>query len=348
MADVRFVGLDIAKNVFHMHGADQAGRPVVRRQLRRKELLRFFANLPPCVIGLETCATAHHWAREFGKLGHTCRLIPARYVKAYLKTNKNDLRDAEAICEALQRPTMHFVPVKSVDQQAVLLLHRSRELLISQRTQLGNSIRSQLAEFGVFLRLGSWTLPRQIAELQHQESEHVPAMVRSLVELLLEQWRQVQERILHLERQIDQWHRASEQSKRLADIPGIGPITASAMLATVGDIRAFRSARHFAAWLGLVPKQHSTGGKPLLGSISKRGDGYLRRLLVHGAQSVMRWYRAHPRDRRPWLDELLRRRPVNVVAVAIANKNARTIWALLTRGERFAGYRSGSATALAS
>ena len=214
---------------------------------------------------VSTCATAHHWAREFGKLGHTCRLIPARYVKAYLKTNKNDLRDAEAICEALQRPTMHFVAVKSVDQQAVLLLHRSRELLISQRTQLGNSIRSQLAEFGVYLRLGSWTLPRQIAELQHQESEQVPAIVRSLVELLLEQWRQVQERILHLERQIDLWHRESEQSKRLADIPGIGPITASAMLATVGDIHAFRSARHFAAWLGLVPKQHSTGGKPLLG-----------------------------------------------------------------------------------
>lgn len=342
MSDVQFVGLDIAKNVFQVHGADRAGRPVIRRQLRRAELLRFFSNLPPCLIGVEACATAHHWAREFAKLGHTCRLIPARYVKAYLKTNKSDLRDAEAICEALQRPTMHFVPIKSIDQQAVLMLHRSRELLIAQRTQLGNSIRSQLAEFGIYLRLGSWTLPRQVAEVQCQNTERVPPLARSLVDLLLDQWRQVQERIQHLEREIKQWHCTSEQSKRIAEIPGIGPITASAMLASVADIRAFRSARHFAAWLGLVPKQYSTGGRPLLGSISKRGDGYLRRLLVHGAQAILRWHRAHPNDRRPWLNELLQRRPVNVVAVAVANKNARTIWALLTRGERFAGYRSGS------
>lgn len=340
MGDVRFVGLDIAKNVFQVHGADGSGRPLIRRQLRRAELLRFFANLPPCVIGLEACATAHHWAREFGTLGHTCRLIPARYVKAYLKTNKSDLRDAEAICEAVQRPTMHFVPVKSVEQQAILSLHRSRELLISQRTQLGNSIRSHLAEFGVWLRLGSWTLSRQVAELQQPMTGRIPDRVRTLVELLLAQLKQIQERVVQLDREIEREHRSSEPSKRLAEIPGIGPLTASAMLASV-DIRAFRGARHFAAWLGLVPKQYSTGGKPLLGSISKRGDGYLRRLLVHGAQAILRWHRAHPNDRRPWLDELLRRRPVNVVAVAIANKNARTIWALLTRGERFSGYRSG-------
>ncbi len=346
MAEVQFVGLDIAKNVFQVHGADGAGRPQVRRQIRRAELLRFFANLPPCVIGLEACATAHHWARELGKLGHACKLIPARYVKAYLKTNKNDLRDAEAICEAVQRPTMHFVPIKSVDQQALLTLHRSRELLIAQRTQLGNSIRAQLAEFGVYMRVGSWTLTRQVAELV-RGPERVPAIVRDLVEQLIEQWTQIQKHVSHLEREIERWHRASEQSKRLADIPGIGPITASAVLASVGDIRAFRSARHFAAWLGLVPRQYSTGGKPLLGSISKRGDGYLRRLLVHGAQAVMRWHRAHARQKRPWLDDLLRRRPVNVAAVAVANKNARTIWALLTRGERFAGYRSGP-VALAS
>lgn len=342
MSQVQFIGLDIAKNVFHIHGADHTGRPVVRRQLRRAELLRYFANLPPCTIGLETCATAHHWARELGKLGHVCKLIPARYVKAYLKTNKNDLRDAEAICEALQRPTMHFVPVKTIDQQAVLLLHRTRELLIAQRTQLGNSIRSQLAEFGVYLRVGSWTLPKQVVQLQGRDLENIPPRIQSLVELCLEHWRQVQARIAGLEREIEQAHRANEQSKRLAEIPGIGPITASAMLATVGDIHAFRSARHFAAWLGLVPKQFSTGGKPLLGGISKRGDGYLRRLLVHGAQSILRWHRSHRGEPRPWLDELLRRRPVNVVAVAIANKNARTVWALLTRGERFSGYRTGA------
>jgi transposase len=343
MSVVQCVGLDIAKNVFHVHGADRVGHVMVRRQLRRAELLRFFGNLPRCVIGMEACATAHHWARELEKLGHDCKLIPARYVKAYLKTNKNDLRDAEAICEAVQRPTMHFVTIKSVDQQAVLTLHRSRELLVAQRTQLGNSVRAQLAEFGLYLRVGSWTLTRQVAELFRSDYDRIPQMVRSLIEMLLEQWKQIQERITLLERQIERWHRSSEQSKRLAEIPGIGPITASAMMATVGDAKAFRSSRHFAAWLGLVPKQHSTGGRPKLGSISKRGDGYLRRLLVHGAQSVMRWHRAHPNDRRPWLDELLRRRPVNVAAVAVANKNARTIWALLVRGERFTGYRSSAA-----
>jgi transposase len=195
----------------------------------------------------------------------------------------------------------------------------------------------------VYLKLGSWTLQRQVAELDPREYDRVPAIARSLVELFLEQWREVQARIQHLERQVKDWHCANEQSRRLADVPGVGPITASAILATVGNIHAFQSGRHFAAWLGLVPKQHSTGGKPLLGSISKRGDGYLRRLLVHGAQAVLRWHRARHRDNRPWLDDLLRRRPTNVVALAIANKNARTIWALLTRGERFAGYRSGSA-----
>ena len=342
MTEIRFIGLDIAKDVFHVHGADRAGHPLVRKVLRRAELTRFFATLAPCTVGMEACATAHHWARELSKLGHDCRLIPARYVKAYLKTNKNDLRDAEAICEAVQRPTMHFVAVKSVDQQAVLTLHRSRELLIEQRTQLGNSIRAQLAEFGVYLNVGSWTLTRQVARVLAPEDERIPRMVGSLMQLLVEQWTQVQERINQIERQILHWHRSNEHSKRLADVPGIGPITASAVMATIGDAKAFKSARHFAAWLGLVPRQQSTGGKAKLGPISKRGDGYLRRLLVHGAQSVLRWHRARPDGRRPWLDGLLLRRPVNVAAVAVAHKNARTIWALLARGERFLGYRSGS------
>src|SRR5262245_43837104 len=207
MAEIRFIGLDIAKNVFHVHGADRAGHPLVRKALRRAELARFFASIPASTVGMEACATAHHWARELGKLGHDCRLIPARYVKAYLKTNKNDLRDAEAICEAVQRPTMHFVAVKSVDQQAVLTLHRSRELLIEQRTQLGNSIRAQLAEFGVYLRVGSWTLTRQVAQVLAPEDERIPPMVRSLMQLLVEQWTQIQERINQIERQILHWHR---------------------------------------------------------------------------------------------------------------------------------------------
>ena len=341
MAEIRFIGLDIAKDVFHVHGADRAGHPLVRKVLRRAELTRFFATLAPCTVGMEACATAHHWARELSKLGHDCKLIPARYVKAYLKTNKNDLRDAEAICEALQRPTMHFVAMKSVDQQAVLALHRSRELLVEQRTQLGNSIRAQLAEFGVYLRVGSWTLSRQVAQVLAPEDERIPAMVRSLMQLLVDQWTQLQGRIADIEGRIVLWHRGNDESKRLAEVPGIGPITASAMIASLGDAKNFKSARHFAAWLGLVPRQQSTGGKPRLGAISKRGDGYLRRLLVHGAQAVLRWHRARPDGRRPWLDHLLLRRPVNVVAVAIAHKNARTIWALLVRRERFVGYRSG-------
>jgi len=345
MAEIRFIGLDIAKDVFHLHGADRAGHPLVRKVLRRAELTRFFATLTPCTVGMEACATAHHWARELTKLGHDCKLIPARYVKAYLKTNKNDLRDAEAICEALQRPTMHFVAMKSVDQQAVLALHRSRELLIEQRTQLGNSIRAQIAEFGVYLRCGSWTLTRQVAAMLAPEDERLPGIVRELIQVLVEQWTQLQGRITDIERRILSWHRGNEESKRLAEVPGIGPITASAMIASLGDARNFKSARHFAAWLGLVPRQQSTGGKPRLGAISKRGDGYLRRLLVHGAQAVLRWHRARPAGRRPWLDGLLLRRPVNVAAVAIAHKNARTIWALLVRGERFTGYRSGPVAA---
>jgi transposase len=223
-------------------------------------------------------------------------------------------------------------------------MHRSRELLIEQRTQLGNSIRAQLAEFGVYLRVGSWTLSRQVCEATVPENERVPGLVRSLMLLLIEQWKQIQTQIAEIERQILAWHRSSDSSKRLAEVPGIGPITASAMIATIGNARNFKTARHFAAWLGLVPQQHSTGGKPRLGSISKRGDGYLRRLLVHGAQSVLRWHRARPEGRRPWVDDLLLRRPVNVVAVAIAHKNARTIWALLARDERFTGYRSVALT----
>lgn len=345
MAEIRFIGLDIAKDVFHVHGADRAGHPLVRKVLRRAELTRFFATLTPCVVGMEACATAHHWARELTKLGHDYKLIPARYVKAYLKTNKNDLRDAEAICEALQRPTMHFVTVKSVEQQAVLTLHRSRELLIEQRTQLGNSIRAQLAEFGVYLGVGSWTLTRQVAAVLAPDERRVPEVVRQLIEILVEQWRQPQGRIVDIERRIVNWHRSNDASKRLAEVPGVGPITASAMIASLDDARNFNSARHFAAWLGLVPRQQSTGGKPRLGAISKRGDGYLRRLLVHGAQAVLRWHRARPDGRRPWLDGLLLRRPVNVAAVAIAHKNARTIWALLVKDERFNGYRSTSTAA---
>lgn len=345
MAEVRFVGLDLAKNVFQVHGADSAGRPLVRKQLRRAEVLRFFANLPRCSIGMEACASAHHWARQLSGLGHECKLIPARYVKAYLKTNKSDARDAEAICEAVQRPTMHFVAVKSVDQQAVLMLHRSRELLVAQRTQLGNSIRSQLAEFGVSLPVGAHLLAQKAsAATADYSDERLPLLVRSTTELLLTQLRTLQEQIAELERRIEHWHHASDASRRLAQIPGIGPVTASALVASVGNASAFRSASHFAAWLGLVPRQSSTGGKTRLGSISKRGDGYLRRLLVHGAQAVLHWHRARASHQsNAWLAGLLGRRPVNIAAIALAHKNARIVWALLARGRDFAGYRGGTA-----
>jgi transposase len=307
----------------------------VRKKLRRGQVLGFFAELPPCLIGLEACASAHYWARELQALGHEVRLIPPQYVKPFVKTNKNDASDAEAICEALIRPTMRFAPIKSAEQQSVLMLHRARELLVRQKTMLINALRGHCGELGIVVAQGASRVAELIAIIEDQEDDRIPALAREALGYLVGQLRMVQAQVLGLEKKLKTWHRANEASRRLETIPGVGVITATALVATIGDASQFRSGRQLAAWLGLVPRQHSSGGKERLGRISKRGDGYLRKLLVHGARTVLLWSRRKKETRSLWLEALLARRPTNVVLVAMANKTARVVWALLSRGEAF-------------
>ena len=335
MTKITTIGLDLAKSVFQVHGADQDGRPVVRKKLRRGQVLGFFAGLSPCLIGLEACASAHYWARELQALGHEVRLIPPQYVKPFVKTNKNDASDAEAICEALIRPTMRFAPLKSAEQQSVLMLHRARELLVRQRTMLINALRGHCGEFGIVVAQGVSKVAELIAMIEDRQDERLPALAHEALGSLVGQLRMVQAQIAGLEKKLMAWHRANEASRRLATIPGVGLITATALVATIGDASQFHSGRQLAAWLGLVPRQYSSGGKERLGRISKRGDGYLRKLLVHGARTVLLWSRRKKETRTAWQEALLARRPTNVVLVAMANKTARVVWALLSRGETF-------------
>jgi len=335
MSKITTVGLDLAKSVFQVHGSDRTGRPVVRKKLRRKQVLEFFAALSPCLVGLEACASAHHWARELQALGHEVRLIPPQYVRPFVKTNKNDASDAEAICEALMRPTMRFAAVKSAEQQSVLLLHRARELLVRQRTMLINALRGHCGEFGIVVAQGAPKVTELIERIEDPDDTRIPALARAALRSLVEQYRKVQTEILGLEKRLKAWHRSNEASRRLEAIPGVGMITATALVATIGDASQFHSGRQLAAWLGLVPRQHSSGGKERLGRISKRGDGYIRRLLVHGARADLRWSRRRKQARSAWQESLLARRPTNVVLVAMANKTARVVWAMLSRGETF-------------
>ena len=335
MTEITTIGLDLAKTVFQVHGADQDGRPVVRKKLRRGQVLGFFAGLSPCLIGLEACASAHYWARELQALGHAVRLIPPQYVKPFVKTNKNDASDAEAICEALIRPTMRFAPLKSAEQQSVLMLHRARELLVRQRTMLINALRGHCGEFGIVVAQGASKVAELIAMIEDPEDERLPALAHEALGSLVGQLRTSQAQIAGLEKKLMAWHRANEASRRLETIPGVGVITATALVATIGDASQFHSGRQLAAWLGLVPRQYSSGGKERLGRISKRGDGYLRKLLVHGARTVLLWSRRKKETRTAWQEALLARRPTNVVVVAMANKTARVVWALLSRGETF-------------
>ena len=328
------IGLDIAKNVFQVHGIDAAEKVVVRKQVRRGQVMKFFTALSPCLVGIEACATAHHWARELTKLGHEVRLMPARDVKAYVKRNKNDAADAEAICEAVRRPTMRFVGVKSAEQQGRLMQHRTRDLLLRQRTQLINALRGHMGELGMVAAQGREGLKTLLAIVAKGADEHLPVDARASLIVLATQLEALQTMIRAIEKRIVAQHRASEASKRLASIPGIGFLGASAITATVTDPSAFRSGRDFAAWIGLVPRQDSTGGKQKLGPISKQGDRYLRRLLVIGAHSVLRRAKQSPQNY-PWLTQLLARRPFKVVAVALANKMARVAWALLARGSTY-------------
>ncbi len=335
MTEITTVGLDLAKSVFQVHAADRGGTPVVRKKLRRGQVLVFFAGLPPCLIGLEACASAHHWARELQALGHEVRLIPPQYVKPFVKTNKNDASDAEAICEALIRPTMRFATVKSAEQQSVLMLHRARELLVRQRTMLINALRGHCGEFGIVVAQGTSKVTALIAMIEDAEDERLPRLARAALGSLVEQLRMIQTQIHGLEKKLLAWHRSNEASRRLEAIPGVGVITATALVATIGDASQFRCGRQLAAWLGLVPRQHSSGGKERLGRISKRGDGYIRRLLVHGARADLRWSKRRKDQRSIWQESLLARRPTNVVLVAMANKTARVVWAMLSRGETF-------------
>ena len=333
MGEVTTMGLDLAKHVFQVHGVDAEGATVLRKQLRRAQVLAFFSRLPPCLVGREACATAHYWARELRALGHEVRLMPAQYVKAYIKRNKHDAADAEAICEAVQRPTMRFVPVKTADQQAAVLLHRGRERLVRQRTGLVNALRGHLAEFGVIAPQGLRNVGDLIAIVRADGDTRLPDVARQVLQVLANQIEQIEAAISALERQLLAWHKSNPVSQRLASIPGIGPIIATAIATTVADPNVFRSGREFAAWLGLVPRQNSTGGKIRLGGITKRGNRYLRRLLINGASANLLRSKATKAD--PWVIGLRRRRPPLVVAVALANKTARIAWAVMLRQKEY-------------
>ena len=325
---IALIGLDIAKSVFQVHAADDRGRPVSRRKLRRGEVAAFFQNLVPCVVGLEACPGSHYWARVIRSFGHEVRLLPAQYVRPFVKTNKNDAADAEAICEAMMRPTMRFVPIKEEKQQEVLVIHRVRELLIRQRTQLINAIRGHLAEFGIVGPERAHKIGLLTTIIEDETDPSITPLVRGTLRLLVEQLREVKTKLNEVEQELAVVAREVDACRRLMTIPGVGIITATALVASMRDPADFKSGRHFAAWLGLVPRQNSTGGVDTLGGISKRGNGYLRKLLVHGSRSVMRW-----RGRSwTWLARLRDRRPANVAAVAVANKTARIVWSLLRYG----------------
>ena len=343
--EITTIGLDLAKNVFQVHGIDAAGEVVVRKALRRAQVLPFFSRLKPCLVGIEACGTSHHWARALTACGHQVRLMPPAYVKPYVKRGKNDANDAEAICEAVTRPNMRFVAVKSPEQQAALAIHRTRDLLVKQRTQLVNMIRGLLAEFGIDTPRGlerALLLARRVSE---GEQMAVPQEAAQVVLTLSRQALDTHLKIRDMERDLLRWHRDNDLSRRLATIPGIGPIGASALTASVTDPHQFRSGRQFAAWLGLTPMQNSSGGKERLGRITKMGDRYLRKLLFVGAMSMVRRAKHKPETVDPRLADLLARKPIRVAAIALANKTARIIWAIMTRG---GAYNTGHVTALAA
>ncbi len=334
MGEVTTIGLDIAKSVFQVHGIDAVGEVIVRRRLSRARMLPFFAKLPRCVVGIEACNTSHHWARELIALGHDVRLMPAQYVKPYVKRGKNDAADAEAICEAVTRPTMRFVAVKTPEQQSVMMLHRVRLMLSRQRTQLSNAMRAHMSEFGVVAPVGRMGVERLLAVIADQDDQRIPADARACLEMLGAQLVVVKEQLLENDRRIRASARETEVGRRLMEIPGVGPLLASAFVASVADPTMFKCGRDLAAWIGLVPKQNSSGGKERLGGISRAGNRYLRQMLVVGAMAVIRHAERHG-TKRAWLLQLLARRATKVAAVALANKTARMVWALMTSGERY-------------
>ena len=335
MQTITTIGLDIAKSVFQVHSVDAAGQVVIRRQLKRRAVLEFFEKLPSCLVGIEACASSHHWARALRALGHTVRLMSPAYVKPYVKRQKNDATDAEAICEAVTRANMRFVPIKTVEQQSCLMLHRTRHLFIRQRTAAINAIRAHLAEFGIVAPVGRKGVMELLQVVADPSDKRVTDVARACLAALGNQLLSLKERIVTFDRMIMAWHRSNEASRRLLYLPGVGPMLATALVASVGDPKVFRSGRNFSAWIGLVPKQHSSGGKDRLGSISKQGDRYLRSLFVAGALSVIRYAKIHGTKHRPWLTALLARKPTKVAAIALANKIARMAWAMMAKGERY-------------
>ncbi|HSG60990.1 MAG TPA: IS110 family transposase [Pseudomonadales bacterium] len=328
------IGIDLAKEVFQIHGVDAHGKTVLRKQLRRNKMTNFFANLEPCLIGMEACGSSHHWSRKLSEFGHTVKLMSPQFVKPYVKTNKHDMADAEAICEAVSRPNMRFVPIKNTEQQAILSVHRARQGLVKARTAQANQIRGLLSEFGIVIPQGIRSIAKRVPDILEDAENGLPGTMRRLLNRLNDHFKALSLQVEELELQIKLWHKENEASQKLEAIPGIGPITASAIVATVGNATEFKNGRQLAAWLGLVPKQCSSGGKQVLFGISKRGDTYLRTLLIHGARAVIR-FAENKTETESWLYKLIMRRNKNIAAVALANKNARVIWTLLTKGTTF-------------
>ncbi len=328
------IGIDLAKEVFQIHGVDVHGKAVLRKRLRRSEMVRFFVNLEPCLIGMEACGSSHYWARKLCEFGHTVKLMSPQFVKPYVKTNKHDMADAEAICEAVSRPNMRFVPIKNVEQQAILSVHRARQGFVKARTAQANQIRGLLSEFGIVIPQGIRSIHKRIPDILGDAENGLPGSLRPLLEKLNDHLKELNRQVEELELQIRLWHKENEASQRLEAIPSIGPITASAIVATVGDATEFKNGKQLSAWFGLVPKQRSSGGKQKLLGISKRGDTYLRTLLIHGARAVVR-FAENKAESESWLRKLIIRRNKNIAAVALANKNARIIWALLARDTKF-------------
>ena len=342
MDKITRIGMDTSKQIFQLHGVNAAELPVLRKKLRRKEMVGFFAQLEPTVIGIEACAGAHHWARVLEGLGHRVRLLAPQFVKPYVKRGKNDAADAEALCEAMSRPTMRFVPVKTAEQQAALMLAGLRDRLIRTRTQLSNAIRGYAAEFGLIAARGLDKIEPLLARIAGDET--VPALARELFAAQAKEYAQLQARLREVEAKLMAWHRTNEASRRLATIPGIGPIGATMLATKVPDPQVFRSGRHFAAWIGLTPKDHSTAGKQRLGVITRAGDEALRSVLVVGATAVIQHVRRGKGHPSPWLLALLTRKPPKLAAVALANKLARIAWKLMMTGEAYDAQRARPAT----